>query len=126
MSIDPSNHDLLTRIRACTICTEEMAPDPRPVLSWHSEGRILLIGQAPGSKVHGSGVAWQDASGNLLRTWLGVDDQQFYDPRLIALAAGDLIFTGTPYQIFERLGAKFFMHDREPLLPFPVRRHSAC
>ncbi len=94
MNLDPSDLDLLTRIRGCTICAEKMIPDPRPVLSWHPDGRILLIGQAPGSKVHASGVAWQDASGNLLRTWLGVDDEQFYDPRLIALVPMGFCYPG--------------------------------
>lgn len=94
MNLDRPNRDLLARIRACTICAEKMTPDPRPVLSWHPDGKILLIGQAPGSKVYESGVAWQDASGKLLRTWLGVDDEQFYDPRLIALVPMGFCYPG--------------------------------
>jgi uracil-DNA glycosylase len=94
MKINSSGRQLLSRIRACTICAEKMPHDPRPVLSWHPEGKILLIGQAPGTKVHESGVAWQDPSGNLLRTWLGVDDEQFYDPRLIALVPLGFCYPG--------------------------------
>jgi len=71
-----------------------MPHEPRPVLSWHPDARVLLIGQAPGSKVHESGVAWQDASGRLLRSWLEVNEEQFYDPRLFGLVPMGFCYPG--------------------------------
>jgi uracil-DNA glycosylase len=70
--------ELLARVRACRICEESL--EPRPVLRVSAESRILLIGQAPGSKVHASGVPWDDASGERLLDWLGVSREVFSDP----------------------------------------------
>ncbi len=70
--------DLLAEVRACRLCEHEL--DPRPVLRLSRDSRILLVGQAPGSKVHASGVPWDDASGDHLLSWLGVDRAIFDDP----------------------------------------------
>lgn len=85
---------LAARARACTECEASLPHGPRPVFSVHAEARVLLVGQAPGSKVHESGVAWADASGNRLRSWLGVDDETFYDPRKLALLPMGFCYPG--------------------------------
>ena len=76
---------LLKEVRACTLCAAHLPLGPRPVLQLHRDARILIAGQAPGSKVHESGIPFQDASGDRLRDWLGVDEQTFYDPKRIAI-----------------------------------------
>src|SRR5689334_6391548 len=75
---------LTAKVRACRICVEEplgrpLPHEPRPVLQPSSTARILLAGQAPGTKVHASGMPFTDASGDRLRDWLGVSAQEFYD-----------------------------------------------
>jgi len=74
---------LLDRIRACRLCEHEL--EPRPVLRVASGSRILIVGQAPGSKVHASGVPWDDASGDHLLQWLDVDRPTFEDPELFGI-----------------------------------------
>ena len=85
---------LLAQIRACTICAEQLPLGPRPVMNAHPESRIAIIGQAPGTKVHASGVPWDDASGKQLRQWLNVPDEQFYDPRLFAIVPMGFCYPG--------------------------------
>ena len=85
---------LLTEIRACTICRDHLPYEPRPVLSAAAGSRIAIIGQAPGSKVHASGIPWDDASGRTLRTWLGVSDDQFYDSDLFAIIPMGFCYPG--------------------------------
>jgi uracil-DNA glycosylase len=85
---------LKKRIEACTICAKALPHEPRPVTSWRTSSRILIIGQAPGRVVHESGIPWQDASGRLLRTWLSVSEEQFYDDRLFALVPMGFCFPG--------------------------------
>ena len=86
---------LLSEVRACTICKDHLPLGPRPVLQFHPKARILIAGQAPGSKVHGSGVPFDDASGNRLREWLGVTPDVFYDPKQIAILPMGFCFPGT-------------------------------
>ncbi len=86
---------LLGKIKACTICSEHLPHGPRPVLSVSPSSRILWIGQAPGRKVHNSGIAWNDASGKELRRWLGVSDEEFYNPDLIASLPMGFCYPGT-------------------------------
>lgn len=74
---------LLAEVRACRICADVL--DPRPVLRLVRQSRVIVIGQAPGSRVHASGVPWDDASGDHLRAWLGVDRATFDDPRLFGI-----------------------------------------
>lgn len=75
---------LLKEVRACRTC-EGKIPTPRPILNAHRDARVLIVGQAPGRKVHEAGIPWNDASGDRLRTWLGVDKGAFYDPRRFAI-----------------------------------------
>lgn len=86
---------LLAEIRSCEICAVHLPAGPRPVLAAHRESRILIIGQAPGRRVHESGVPWDDPSGDRLREWLGVTREQFYDPRLFALVPMGFCYPGT-------------------------------
>lgn len=84
---------LLNEIRQCRLC-EEQIPEPRPVLRANSSAKILVIGQAPGSKVHASGVPWDDASGKRLRQWLNLDSEQFYDDSLVAIVPMGFCYPG--------------------------------
>ena len=70
---------LLREVRACRICEAELPFGPRPVVQLASTARLLIVGQAPGSKVHRSGIPWNDASGDRLRDWLGLDRATFFD-----------------------------------------------
>ena len=73
---------LLSEIRACDICSQDLPLGANPVLRASKNSKIMVIGQAPGTKVHHSGIPWNDPSGVNLRSWLGVTDEQFYDPEL--------------------------------------------
>ncbi|OUS24470.1 IclR family transcriptional regulator [Thalassotalea sp. 42_200_T64] len=86
---------VLSDVRACTLCKQHLPLGPRPVLQLHPKARILIAGQAPGKKVHLSGVPFDDASGNRLREWLGVTREVFYDPEKIAILPMGFCFPGT-------------------------------
>lgn len=86
--------ELLARVRACTICAG-LPLGPRPILQASANARILIVGQAPGSKTHAKGRPFDDASGNRLREWLGVTEDQFYDPRLFAILPMGFCYPGT-------------------------------
>ena len=86
---------LRTEVRACTICEAHLPLGPRPVLQLHPKARVLIAGQAPGRKVHDSGVPFDDASGNRLREWLGVTREVFYDPQQIAILPMGFCFPGS-------------------------------
>jgi len=86
---------LLSEIRACTICARHLPLGPRPVVQLSAKAKVLIAGQAPGRKVHASGVPFDDASGNRLREWLGVTREVFYDPKQIALVPMGFCFPGT-------------------------------
>lgn len=86
---------LLAEVSACTLCAAELPHGPRPVLQMHPEARILIAAQAPGRKVHASGVPFDDASGERLRAWLGVSAAYFYDARQIAILPMGFCFPGT-------------------------------
>lgn len=85
---------LLTEIRACTYCVPHLALGPRPVLVAHPESKILIIGQAPGTKVHQSGIPWDDPSGVQLRKWMGIDSKQFYNKKQIAIVPMGFCYPG--------------------------------
>ena len=77
---------LLAEVRACTICAAHLPYSPRPVLRAARSARVQIVGQAPGRKVHETGIPWNDPSGDLLREWLGIDRDTFYDARRIAIS----------------------------------------
>jgi uracil-DNA glycosylase len=86
---------LLTDIAACRECEASLPCGPRPVLRAAAGSRILLAGQAPGRKVHESGIPWDDASGKRLREWLGVEADVFYDPERFAIVPMGFCYPGT-------------------------------
>lgn len=85
---------LLTRVRACRLCEAHLPLGPRPVLRASTTARILIIGQAPGTKVHATGIPWNDPSGDRLRDWLALDLETFYDERRIAIVPAGLCYPG--------------------------------
>lgn len=86
--------DLLAEIRGCKVCAEFLPHSPRPIVTAHGKSRIAIIGQAPGMKVHTSGIPWDDASGKRLREWLGVSVEQFYNEELMALVPMGFCYPG--------------------------------
>ena len=79
---------LLNDIRVCTICTAYLPLGANPVVRAHQDARLLIIGQAPGVRVHNSGVPWDDPSGDRLRDWLGMDRDTFYGPKVAIVPMG--------------------------------------
>ena len=86
---------LKAEIAACTLCSAHLPLGPRPVFQFHPRAKILIAGQAPGRKVHESGIPFDDASGDRLRDWLGVDKATFYDPKVFAILPMGFCFPGT-------------------------------
>ena len=86
---------LLNEVRACTLCAEHLPLGPRPVVQVHPSARILIAGQAPGRKVHETGVPFNDASGDRLRVWLGLSRETFYDAKQVAILPMGFCFPGT-------------------------------
>lgn len=85
---------LLEQARACRVCEEHLPEEPRPLLQGSTKSRILIIGQAPGKATHDSGIPWDDRSGVRLRDWLGLTDEQFYNPDLVAFLPMGLCYPG--------------------------------
>lgn len=86
---------VLADIRACRACAGELGHEPRPVVYVRPETRLLICGQAPGRRVHESGLPFDDPSGERLRDWLGVDRETFYEHPAIGVAAMAFCFPGT-------------------------------
>ena len=85
---------ILGSVRSCTIC-KDLPLGPKPLLQAGSKAKILIAGQAPGSKTHEKGRPFDDASGKRLRQWLGVTEDQFYDPDTFAIIPMGFCFPGT-------------------------------
>jgi uracil-DNA glycosylase len=85
---------LLVEVRACRACERELPLGPRPILRAQSSARILIVGQAPGTRVHATGLPWNDPSGDRLRAWLDLDRETFYDERRIAIIPMGLCYPG--------------------------------
>ena len=85
---------LLNSARLCTLCKQHLPLPPSPIIQIHSDAKILIIGQAPGLKVHESGIAWNDQSGDRLRNWLGVDKFTFYDEKQFAIMPMGFCYPG--------------------------------
>ena len=84
--------DLLAEIRACRHC--ELPLGPNPVLRAHARARLLVVGQAPGVRVHNTGIPWNDPSGERLRGWLQMEPEKFYDTRNIAIVPMAFCYPG--------------------------------
>ena len=86
---------LLQDIRQCTIC-KGLIPDPiRPILQVDVKAKILIVGQAPGRKVHDTGIVFNDASGKRLREWMGITKETFYDKEKVAILPMGFCYPGT-------------------------------
>lgn len=85
---------LLEEIRACRHCEASLPLGPRPVVRGSSASRLLIIGQAPGSRVHETGIPWNDPSGERLRDWLALDEAQFYDDARVAIMPMGFCYPG--------------------------------
>lgn len=86
---------LFEEIRTCTLCTAHLPAGPRPIVQFSATAAIVIIGQAPGRRVHESGVPWNDASGERLREWTGLTPDVFYDPARVALVPMGFCYPGT-------------------------------
>ena len=85
---------LLDEIRGCRICEADLPLGPRPIIRAQAGASILLVGQAPGTRVHETGIPWNDPSGNRLREWLQVDSETFYDDSKIAIVPMGFCYPG--------------------------------
>lgn len=85
---------LLKEIESCVACKNLLPHKPRPVVSFSTSSRVIIIGQAPGLKVHKSGVPWDDASGERLREWLNVSNEQFYDDKVFGIVPMGFCYPG--------------------------------
>jgi uracil-DNA glycosylase len=85
---------LRAEIATCTYCAADLPAGPGPVVQFSSAARILIIGQAPGSRVHASGIPWVDPSGDRLREWTGLSKRDFYDPAKVAMMAMGFCYPG--------------------------------
>ena len=86
---------LIDQVRQCTLCAEHLPHGVRPVVQIHPNAKILIAGQAPGRKVHESGIPFDDASGDRLRDWMGIDKETFYNPEKIAILPMGFCYPGT-------------------------------
>jgi uracil-DNA glycosylase len=86
--------NLINNISQCTICEDHLPLGPRPIVSAHSDSKIIIIGQAPGISVHKTGIPWNDPSGRQLRKWLDVTEETFYDETKIALIPMGFCYPG--------------------------------
>ena len=85
---------ILTQIRACTVCAEHLPLGPRPIVRASPSARLAIIGQAPGTRVHESGVPWDDRSGDRLRDWTSLNKSTFYDEARIAIVPMGFCYPG--------------------------------
>ncbi len=86
---------VLNEVRGCTLCASHLPLAPNPVVQLHPNARILIAGQAPGRKVHDSGIPFNDASGKRLRDWMGIDPEYFYNPEKVAILPMGFCYPGT-------------------------------
>ena len=86
--------DLRKNIKICALCADYLPYQPRPVFSFSAKSKILIVGQAPGIKVHKSGIPWDDASGDRLRQWIHVSKDQFYDTKYFSIVPMAFCYPG--------------------------------
>ncbi|MCH8858059.1 MAG: uracil-DNA glycosylase family protein [Proteobacteria bacterium] len=86
---------LLARVRDCRVCAAHLPHPPRPVLHVSATAKVMIVGQAPGVRVHETGISFNDPSGDRLRTWMGVTREEFYDESRIAVVPMGFCFPGT-------------------------------
>src|SRR3546814_1725671 len=93
---------LLSEVRACCACGDLLPLGPKPVLQMSATARILIASQAPGTKVHASGVPFSDASGDRLRDWMGMTPDRLYDATNVAIVPLGLCYSGRSAKIGKR------------------------
>lgn len=95
--MSPTNdwRSLLNDVRECTLCAEHLPLGPRPVIQFNPDARILVAAQAPGKRVHETGLPFNDPSGDRLRDWMGIDRDTFYDPQQLAIIPMGFCYPGT-------------------------------
>lgn len=86
---------LLADVRACALCADVLPAGPRPVVQANTNARVLIVGQAPGRRVHESGVPFNDPSGDRLRDWMGIDRATFYNADKVAILPMGFCYPGT-------------------------------
>ena len=85
---------LLKEVRSCQLCEDELPLGPNPVVQVGRKARVVIVGQAPGTKVHESGVPWEDASGDHLRDWLQMSSEDFYNRQTVAIVPMGFCYPG--------------------------------
>ena len=85
---------LLNKIRRCEVCKDHLPSGPRPVIQVSALSKVIIIGQAPGRRVHETGIPWNDASGRKLREWMDVDEATFYDPAIFSILPMGFCYPG--------------------------------
>ena len=113
----PGLEAFLEEVRACRVCEAHLPLGPRPVVRMAAGARLIIIGQAPGTKVHASGVPWQDPSGDRLRDWLAIDRDTFYDESRVAIMPMGFCYPG----VLDRGGDKPPRPECAPLWHEPLR-----
>ena len=93
--VKQSLRNLLRDVQQCSLCANDLEHGVRPVLQVHSKAKILIAGQAPGRRVHKSGVPFDDPSGDRLREWMGISPSEFYDARKVAILPMGFCYPGT-------------------------------
>ena len=90
-----SFQQLVNEVRQCKMCDDRLPPCPNPVLQIHPTAPILVVGQAPGRRVHETGLPFNDPSGDRLRYWMGIDRDTFYDETKLAILPMGFCYPGT-------------------------------
>lgn len=85
---------LLKDIKKCTVCSEHLPLGPNPVMAASPKSKIVIIGQAPGTKVHETGIPWNDPSGKQLRKWMGIEEDDFYNADKVAIVPMGFCYPG--------------------------------
>jgi uracil-DNA glycosylase len=111
--------ELLRTVRACTVCAPFLPLGPRPVVRGHPSARLLIISQAPGTKVHETGLSFNDRSGDRLRDWLGIDRDTFYDESRVAIMGMGFCYPGR----FDKGGDRPPRPECAPLWHIRLRAH---
>lgn len=88
-------NELKNNIKNCTLCEEHLHLGANPVCSFSTKSKIAIIGQAPGIRVHNTGIPWNDPSGDNLRNWMGIDRETFYNDDLFAIVPMGFCYPGT-------------------------------
>ncbi len=85
---------LLNKIKWCEVCKDSLPLSPRPIVQLSVNSKIIIIGQAPGRRVHETGIPWNDASGKKLREWMNIDEVTFYNPLVFSIMPMGFCYPG--------------------------------